>query len=257
MLTQTLLIFLVAVLGYLNSFFGSIMINRPIVMGMLVGLVLGDLTTGIKVGASLELVWLGVMAIGASNPPDMVSGSIIGTSYVIVTNSSIATAVALAVPISMLMQMLWNVLMIVWIPLLVAKADKYAKEANYRGIDRMHYIAVFSQAVLLAGLTSTGFYFGSKAIQSFVDTIPDFVNSGLNYAMGIIPAIGFALLVKMIVNKKTACFLFLGFLLVAYLKISVLGVTAFACVLTAILLFNTGHSSSNNHVQEVIDDNEF
>ncbi|MCL6572276.1 MAG: PTS sugar transporter subunit IIC [Bacillus sp. (in: Bacteria)] len=257
MLTQTLLIFLVAILGYLNSYFGSSMISRPIVMGMLVGLVLGDLTTGIKVGATLELVWLGAMAIGASNPPDMVSGSIIGTSYVIVTHSSIATAVALAVPISMLMQMLWNLLMIVWVPLLAAKADKYVNEANYRGIDRMHYIAVFSQAILLAGLTSAGFFLGSKAIQSFVNIIPNFVNSGLNYAMGIIPAIGFALLVRMIVNKKTACFLFLGFLLVAYLKISVLGVTAFACVLTAILLFNTGHLSSNYQVQEVIDDNEF
>lgn len=258
MITQTILIFLTACLGYLNSYFGSSNISRPLVMGMLVGFALGDLTTGIKVGASLELVWLGAMAIGASNPPDMISGSIIGTSYVIVTHSSIATAVALAVPISMLMQMIWNLLMIVWVPLLSAKADKYADVANYKGIDRMHYLAVFSQTFILAALTSLGFYLGSKAIETFVNSIPSFVNSGLNYAMGIIPAIGFALLVKMIVSKKTVCFLFLGFLLVAYLKISVLGVTAFACVLTAILLFNTGNSSvDSENNEEVADDNEF
>ena len=83
MMTQTLMIFVVAVLGYLNSYLASAMICRPMVMGTLVGLVLGDLQTGVMVGATLELVWLGAMAIGASNPPDMISGSIIGTAYVI------------------------------------------------------------------------------------------------------------------------------------------------------------------------------
>lgn len=256
MLLQTILIFLVAMIGYLNSYLASAMLSRPLVMGMLVGFILGDLTTGIKVGASLELVWLGAMAVGASNPPDMISGSIMGTSYVIATHSSIATAVALAVPISMLMQMVWNFLMILLIPLLASKADDYAEQLNYKGIDRMHYLAVFSQVIILSSLTSVGFYLGSTVIKAFVETIPDFVNNGLNYAMGIIPAIGFALLVKMIVTNKTLCFLFLGFLLAAYLKLSIVGITAFACVLTAILLFNTGHSG-NSLDSEVIDDNEF
>lgn len=33
MLVQAVLIFVVAFLGYLNSFFASIMISRPIIMG--------------------------------------------------------------------------------------------------------------------------------------------------------------------------------------------------------------------------------
>ena len=195
------------------------------------------------------------MAIGASNPPDMVSGSVIGASYVIVTHSSIATAVALAVPISMLMQMVWNLLMMLFIPLLAEKANEYAMDRNYSGVEIMHYVAVFSQATILAFLTGLGFYLGSEVIKTFVNSIPDFINNGFNYAMGIIPAIGFALLVKMIMTKKTTVFLAFGFLLAAYLKISILGVTAFGCVGAIIILFNS--NEGNNRVESGENDNEF
>ena len=254
MMTQTIMIFIVAVLGYLNSFLASAMICRPMVMGALVGLVLGDLQTGVMVGATLELVWLGAMAIGASNPPDMISGSIIGTAYVIVTGSDVAASVALAVPVSMLMQSLWNLMMMIIVPMLAAKADRYALECNNKGIDNMHYIAIIIQVAVLSVLTAIGFYVGSSVMENLVNSIPVFITNGLNYAMGIIPAIGFAMLARMIVNKKLACFLFFGFLLVAYFNLSIVGVTAIACVVAAILILNT-NGAQNKEV--LADDNEF
>lgn len=254
MMIQTLMIFIVAVLGYLNSFLASAMINRPLVMGALVGLVLGDLRTGVMVGATLELVWLGAMAIGASNPPDMTSGSIIGTAYVIVTGSDVAASVALAVPVSMLMQSIWNLLMMIIVPMLAAKADSYALACDQKGIDRMHYFATFIQVIILSVLTAIGFYVGSSVMENLVNSIPVFITNGLNYAMGIIPAIGFAMLARMIVNKKLACFLFLGFLLVAYFNLSIVGVTAIACVIAAILIFNTNGIQGK---EVIVDDNEF
>ena len=248
MMTQTLMIFVVAVLGYLNSYLASAMICRPMVMGTLVGLVLGDLQTGVMVGATLELVWLGAMAIGASNPPDMISGSIIGTAYVIVTGSDVAASV------SMLMQSLWNLMMMIIVPMLAAKADKYALACDNKGIDRMHYIAIIIQVGILSVLTAIGFYVGSSVMENLVNSIPVFITNGLNYAMGIIPAIGFAMLARMIVNKKLACFLFFGFLLVAYFNLSIVGVTAIACVVAAILIYNT-NGMENREV--AVDDNEF
>ena len=58
-------------------------------MAPLVGLVLGDLTLGVQVGALLELIFLGAVPIGASNPPDITSGSIIGTAFVILTGQEV------------------------------------------------------------------------------------------------------------------------------------------------------------------------
>lgn len=50
------------------------MVNRPIVLGPLVGLVLGDLQQGILIGASVELVFLGVASIGATMPANAGAG---------------------------------------------------------------------------------------------------------------------------------------------------------------------------------------
>lgn len=71
LLTETLLITLVAAIGFAHDGLGSFMYNRPIIMGPLVGLVLGDLRLGIMTGATLELVWLGAFPVGASCPPEM------------------------------------------------------------------------------------------------------------------------------------------------------------------------------------------
>lgn len=51
-----------------DSIFGTAMLRRPIVMGPLVGLIMGDLTNGIIIGSAIELVLLGAFQIGASNP---------------------------------------------------------------------------------------------------------------------------------------------------------------------------------------------
>ena len=44
------------------------MLSRPIALGPIVGLVLGDVPSGLLVGASLELLWLGAVNLGASLP---------------------------------------------------------------------------------------------------------------------------------------------------------------------------------------------
>lgn len=105
-LFETLLITLVAAFGFSHDGVGSTMWNRPIVIAPLVGLVLGDLRTGIMTGATLELIWLGAFPIGASCPPEMVSGAIIGTSFVIKSGADPSAAVALAVPVATLVLMI-------------------------------------------------------------------------------------------------------------------------------------------------------
>lgn len=251
---QTVLIFLIACLGYLNSFFGSSNLGRPLVMSTLVGLALGDLKTGIMVGATLELIWLGAFPIGASNPPDMVSGSIIGASYVILTGSDIATSVILAVPVASLIQMIWDFMMMFLVPLLSAKADGYADRNNSKGIEWMHYWAIIIQTLPLALIVALGFHFGAPVIGQIVDSIPAWLSQGLGYATGIIPAIGFAMIARMIMNKQLVCFLFIGFFLAAYLNVSVVGIALLGCCIVAFLYFNESRKTLK---EAKADDNEF
>lgn len=257
LLSQTLAIFVVSIIGYLYNSLSSGLLNRPIVTSALVGIALGDIPTGCMAGAALELVYLGSQAIGASNPPDMISGTIIGTAYVITTGADVASSVAIAIPVSLLMSMVWESLFRAILgPLAASKADAYAQQCNRRGIDMVHYLFTGLQLLTLSGLCAAGFYAGANAIQGIVDSIPTFVTDGFKYAMGVIPAIGFALLARMIMNKRLACFLFLGFLLVAYGGMNIVGVTAAAAVVAAILVLNV-NTSSCTAVEGAEDDNEF
>ena len=102
MLLKAFVIGLIAVFGRLDSrMLGRLNFERPLITCTLVGLFLGDLKTGLAVGASMEMVSLGFMSIGASGF-DMNMGSIVGCAIVIMTGSDISTALAIATPMTLL-----------------------------------------------------------------------------------------------------------------------------------------------------------
>lgn len=101
----------------------------------LVGLILGDLQTGIIIGASLELVMMGVVGIGSATPPDTVSGSILATVFAISAKLDVSAAVALALPIATLGQLV-GILCRTANGYFVHQADKAAENGDYKGIDR-------------------------------------------------------------------------------------------------------------------------
>ena len=108
MIVQALLVGVtVCLLDFLDVWLCNPMITRPLVVGTAMGIALGDITTGVQVGASLELVFMGVMAIGGTVPPDSIHGTAVGAAYAIILGKGIETAIALAVPASIVCQMLF------------------------------------------------------------------------------------------------------------------------------------------------------
>ena len=67
-----------------------------------------------------------------------------------------------------------------------------------------------------------------------MNSIPEVITNVLTIATGLLPALGFAMLAQMIMNKKVIAFFFLGFLLSAYLGVPVVGIAAFG-VLAALI----------------------
>ena len=79
MIVQALLVGVtVCLLDFLDVWLCNPMITRPLVVGTAMGIALGDITTGVQVGASLELVFMGVMAIGGTVPPDSFMEQLLG-----------------------------------------------------------------------------------------------------------------------------------------------------------------------------------
>ena len=76
MLIKAILLGLVSLVAVVDSrLIGRQNIGRPLILSTLAGLVLGDMKQGIILGASLELMSMGFVAIGAAGPPNMQLGS--------------------------------------------------------------------------------------------------------------------------------------------------------------------------------------
>ena len=226
-MVTAILLGLVAMFANAEYLFGTSLLSRPIVTGVLTGLVLGDLQTGIILGATMELAFIGAFSVGAVIPPEIISGGILGTAFAISTGQGAEVALALVIK---------NACMIFILPLFVHKADKYAEQGNCNGVERMHLLGGFFGVNLPIGLiVFFSYLLGSPVMESILAAIPEFIQSGLAIATGLLPALGFALLVKMIINKKVAVFYFLGFALSVYLKTPITGIAIFG-VITAIIL---------------------
>lgn len=184
--------------------------------------------------------------------PDFVSGTIIATAFIIKSNSEIAAAVALAVPIATLVLLFDNFLMTFVLTQASHIADKYAAKGDIKGVEWTQRIAGIGNKVILALVVALGFYLGVPLIEKVLQFIPEFVIHGMDVAAGILPAIGFAMLTRMMVSKELVPFLAAGFLMSAYLNIPVFGIPLFgACI--GLYVFN--QSTTTKGV--VNDDNEF
>lgn len=218
------------------------MVFRPIVVGPLVGLALGDLKMGILCGATLETVFMGAIQVGSAVPPDPMLGAGVGTALAILSGGGPSVAFALGLPIAIFGQSIKVVCFIIrsWY---MGKACEYARNAEIGRMQFLNWIGLALQCGIYGIVGFSTVYFGAAAVEGFIGSIPDTIMNGLNVAGGLLPAVGFALLVQPMMNKYNVIYFILGFLCVAFLKLPAIGITAFGIVLAYIVVFEkTGNS---------------
>lgn len=230
MIVQAVLVGLIGALGCLDYQLGTLYMFRPIVMCPLVGLALGDLQTGLAVGASLELLFMGSISIGAYVPPNETIGGVLACAFAISLGEGTEAAIALAMPIAVLSLAIGNLLQPIW-PFFVDKADSVAKKGNLRGIYAVHWGIGLWGCVEYFLLCGGAFLLGVDAVQGILDWIPSFILDGFGVAANLLPAMGFAMLGRLVITKKLVPFYFLGFLLCSYMGVPVLGVAILAIII--------------------------
>ncbi|QWT17811.1 PTS sugar transporter subunit IIC [Collinsella sp. zg1085] len=244
-LVHALLVGLVGVFCILDSrLLGRLNFEQPLIGATLVGCVLGDIPTGLAVGAAVELVTMGLVSVGAAVPPDMVLGGIVASAFACLTGASAETAMTIAIPIAVLGQLLGIVFRSV-IAALTHVADAAIEQGKFKKAYRMHIVAgtiLYSLMYFIPIFLAV--YAGADAVQAIVDQIPDWLSAGLGVASKVLTAYGLALLLSMMLNKGMTAFLFLGFMLASYLKLSVIAVSGFGLIL-AFLISTMGFNQSN------------
>ena len=223
--------------------------RKPLLASIGVGIILGDLQTAIIIGATLELMWLGVNNIGAYVPPDVISGTVVGASIGILsggdTATAISTAVAVAVPVSLLVQQI-NMLVMTTNISLVHKADKIAEGGKAIKLSGLHFIGGMMFFLSRAVPVFLAVYFGSQFIENILASIPKNVLSGFSVASRIIPAVGLAMLLTLMMKKNMWIFLLIGFVLSAYLSLPLLAVAMIGASLGALydIIIETGKNKA-------------
>ncbi len=222
-LLQAFALGIIAFIAGLDMFNGLTHMHRPVVLGPLVGLVLGDLHTGILTGGTLELVWMGLAPLAGAQPPNVIIGTIVGTAFAITTG--VKPDVAVQMGITFLFSVMSGVM---------SRCDRMAENADTRGIERVNYLALLALGIFYFLCAFLPIYFGAEHAKTIIDVLPQRLIDGLGVAGGIMPAIGFAVLLKIMMKNVYIPYFILGFVAAAWLKLPVLAIAAAALAMALI-----------------------
>ena len=235
---QIILVTLVAFLAGCDAVLDERMFYRPIVACTLTGLAMGDPTTGIMVGGSLELLSLGWMNVGAAMAPDAALASTVSTVIVIAGGQEYEQAIGVAVPLAVAGQALTIFVRTINV-FFAHQADRFADRANMRAIEVMHFIALTLQGLRVAVPTAiVALVASGDSVKNALEAIPDVITNGLHIAGGFIVVVGYAMVINMMKARKLMPFFFIGFVVATFMTTLNEGITLVALgILGACLAF--------------------
>lgn len=224
LLVQALLVGLWVTWGIIDEQTIQLQTTRPIITGFVVGIIMGDITTGLIVGATVELMFLAVVFVGTAVPPDPTLASAIATAFAVFAGGNAELAVAAAIPIALIGQTITTLQYSVVNVALLHMADKQAAKGSVSGVRRSNYIALAMNVIFYGVPTFLAVYFGADFVQPLIAMIPEKIITGLAVGGGMIGAVGFGLLLGTIKVKKLWPYFIIGYICAAFLNINMLGI---------------------------------
>lgn len=222
-LQNVLVILLAAYMAWDNGTGNQITGNWPVIIGMLVGLIMGNIDVGLVIGGTLQLMSLGVAAIGGSSIPEYGVATIVGVFIAIRTGASTGTAIAVGLPVGMLTLELDVIIKIInnafahW-------SQRLLHEKKFEQMDGVFYLTIFVWMLKYVIPISLVVMFGTPVVKLILNVIPKWFTDGLTIAGGMLPVVGIGMLLRYMPVKKYLAFLLAGFVLAGYLKLPILGI---------------------------------
>lgn len=230
--------FIVALVVFLTvggqELLGFTMLGRPIVIGPLLGLLLGDIQTGLLVGASLETIFMGVVNIGGASSAEPGLATALATAFAIQMGAGVEVAIPIAVPLGIIGLQIKTLLYVGVVGPFAIKFDKLAADGNETGIAKLHFGLWFLQWFLYALIPFFAILFGSEATQRVLEQIPEVIVHGLSIAGSLLPAVGMAMLLKILWDSKLFVYFLLGFVLLAYFKVPMIAIAVIAVIIAVV-----------------------
>lgn len=215
-------------------------IDRPLVSGLFVGIIMGDPVQGCIIGATINIMYLGVISAGGTLPEDSSMAGIMGTAFALAGGLDTNAALALAVPLGVIGSVVWILTMTAQC-FVVQLAQKWINEGKSK---RMMFANVWLpqgvKAIIRFILAYVIVYFGSMGVVAAADAMNGSpVLQALSVMGGVLPAVGIGVMLTTIFKEKARIFLFLGFFAASFLGLNTIAIALiFGCIAILVVGFN-------------------
>ncbi|MDN6626144.1 MAG: PTS mannose/fructose/sorbose transporter subunit IIC [Pisciglobus halotolerans] len=244
------LVLLIAFVAGMEGILDQFQVHQPIIACTLIGLVTGNLTTGLVLGGTLQLIALGWMNIGAAVAPDAALASIASAILVAMKGAGVSEGIALAIPLAVAGQVLTIFVRSITVGIAHA-ADKKATDGSFRGVEALHLAALVLQGLRIAIPAAIIVAVPTDTVTGALNAIPDWLTGGLAVAGGFIVAVGYAMVINMMATPTVWPFFFAGFALAAISDLNLIAMGIVGLVLALVYLqlsptFNGGGGGGGN-----------
>lgn len=221
----------------------------PLMTGLVVGVVMGNVGQAMIITASIQLIYMGMIAPGGAMPAEPAVATAIAVPVAILAGLEPTAAIAVAVPVGLLGNYLYQVRFLLN-TFVLRLTDKFAAEANDRGLTlSIIVIPAIISFVLFVPSVFIALYFGAPVIASFTASLSgSLIFHVLDVVGGGLAALGIALILKVIGKKQYIIFFLLAYFMSTMLQTLKINTVTFA-VIGVIVAYIFTLVSSNNEAE--------
>ncbi len=244
-----------------NASLGLYTFYRPMVLGLIVGAILGDVETGLTMGLSIQLIFMGFMSTGGSMPSDSTLAGLVGTAMAITLKPELGDAaldagLTIAVALGALGTFVFIGRM-TWNSLFIQKATEAAKNGELKKLFFWHVVVPQSVLAVITIVPVTLFCLalGNSAVIDSLISVISVAIGPLSVIGSLLPTVGIAMTLMAIGKKNTIPFFIVGFMLSQYLGMDIIGISVIGIIVAYLIYF--AFDSNKNQPSVANSDSDF
>ncbi len=248
---QIIVLALFAGLSYVDAMsFMTGAYHNVVLTGFITGLVMGDVQLGLVIGGTFQMLALGMAAIGGSSIPEYRSATILVVAIAAVSGGMDVAqeyVVTFGIPVAALTIQL-DVLAKMVNSFFQGRIDIAVSQGDTSAIFKYNSLGAVSLFMGRFIPVFVGLMVGPSLAQILQQYTPMWLVDGFRIAGGMLPVVGFVVLLRYLPTKGNVHFVLLGFLLSAYFGLTVTGVALLGIVI-AVSIYQQAES------QPILDNN--
>lgn len=225
---------------------GYYIMGRPLVAGLLCGLVFGDVTAGVLCGVAVQAVFIANLSTGGATNSEITYAAYGGIGLALATTKDPAIAVTLSVIIGQTLGLIFYNTRMALYSVFNNGAQKAAEANNDRGITLWHIVypqicTFFLRAVPVFCIV----FFGQGVVDALLNSVPEMVIHIISVLGGVLPALGIGMLMNIVIKDKAQLIFFLaGFVLLSFAGLSMVAIVFIAALVAYLAYLSSGKTAA-------------